>query len=157
MSDTKAVKRTKAKSTAYEGFTEDERAAMKDRAQELKSASRRGSQPSEEEVENEVLAKIAEMPEADRVVAERLHQLIRSSAPHLTPRLYYGMPAYAKNGKVLCFFQPASKFKARYGTLGFQDGAQLDDGAMWPTSFALTKLSPDVEKRISALVKQAAA
>jgi len=139
-----------------EGFTDEERAAMKERAQELKSSARRGpSAKNDEDGESEVLAKIAEMPESDRVIAERLHAVIRASAPSLTPRLWYGMPAYAKDGKVVCFFQTAKKFKTRYATLGFSDVANLDDGAMWPTSFALTTLTADDEARIEALVKKA--
>ncbi|MER6983913.1 iron chaperone [Streptomyces carpinensis] len=136
----------------HEGFTAEEREAMKERAKELKTA-RRGSK---EDPEAEVLAKIAEMPEADRVLAEKVHEIVKASAPQLTPRLWYGMPAYAKNGKVLCFFQSAQKFKSKYATLGFSDQAALDDGAMWPTSYALTKLTAAEEKRIGALLKQAA-
>ncbi|GHF02081.1 hypothetical protein GCM10014715_67740 [Streptomyces spiralis] len=135
----------------HEGFTAEEREAMKDRAKELKTA-RRGSKG---DPEGEVLAKIAEMEEADRVLAEKLHEIVKASAPELTPRLWYGMPAYAKNGKVLCFFQSAQKFKSKYATLGFSDQAALDDGAMWPTSYALTKLTAAEEKRIAALLKQA--
>jgi uncharacterized protein YdhG (YjbR/CyaY superfamily) len=138
-------KTTKAKS--YEGFTAEERDAMKERARELKSAGG--------DTEGEVLAKIAEMPEADRVIAERIHAIVKASAPELTPRLYYGMPAYAKGGKVLCFFQPASKFKARYATLGFNDPANLDEGSMWPTAFGLKKLTKADEAKVAALVKKA--
>ena len=127
------------------GFTTEERAAMKERARELKSDGG----------EADVLAKIAEMPDADRAIAERLHALIRDTAPELAPRTWYGMPAYAKDGKVVCFFQNASKFKARYATLGFSDKANLDDGEMWPTSFALKELTADAEARIVALVEQA--
>jgi uncharacterized protein YdhG (YjbR/CyaY superfamily) len=129
------------------GFTAEERAAMKERAKELKSSQGDG--------ESDVLAKIAEMPDEDRAMAERLHALIKASAPDLAPRTWYGMPAYAKDGKVVCFFQSAGKFKSRYATLGFSDKANLDDGAMWPTSFALKKLTRADEKRIAALVKQA--
>jgi uncharacterized protein YdhG (YjbR/CyaY superfamily) len=124
---------------------------MKERAKELK-----GARAAKDDGENEVLAKIAEMPDADRVMAERLHALIRASAPDLTPRTWYGMPAYAKDGNVVCFFQPAQKFKSRYVTLGFSDKANLDDGAMWPTSFALKELTAAVEARIAELVKTAA-
>ena len=129
------------------GFTAEERAAMKERVKELKAGKGDG--------ESDVLAKIAEMPDEDRAMAERLHALIKASAPDLTPRTWYGMPAYAKDGKVVCFFQSAGKFKSRYATLGFSDKANLDDGAMWPTSFALKKLTRADEKRIAALVKQA--
>ena len=136
----------------YDGFTEDERAAMKERARELKSGTRRGAKA---DTESEVLAKIAEMPESDRVLAERVHAVIRAHAPALTPKLWYGMPAYARDGKVVCHFQPATKFKTRYATLGFSDEANLDKGVMWPTSFALTKLTDSEERKIAALVKKA--
>ena len=132
-------------------FTEAERAAMKERSKELKSAKR--GQKADPEVE--VLAKIAEMSEPDRTLAERLHALVKEHAPSLTSRTWYGMPAYAKDGKVLCFFQPAEKFGARYATLGFNDVAHLDDGAMWPTAFALTALTPENEARISDLLRKA--
>ena len=131
------------------GFTAEERAAMKERAKELKAA--RGKADGE----SDVLAKIAEMPKADRVMAERLHAIVKASAPDLSPRTWYGMPAYAKDGKVVCFFQSAQKFKSRYATLGFSDRANLDKGAMWPTSFALKKLTDAEEKKIRALVKTA--
>jgi len=152
-----ATTKKSAKSTAkaeqkYEGFTEDERAAMKERAQELKTAARRGK---DADAEGDVLAKIAEMPEPDRVLAERLHALIKANAPVLVPRLWYGMPAYAKDGKVLCFFQSAAKFKSRYATLGFSDEANLDEGTMWPTYFALKKLTAADEKKLGALIKKA--
>jgi uncharacterized protein YdhG (YjbR/CyaY superfamily) len=143
----KSAKRT---DTAATGFTAEERAAMQERARELKAASRRGA-----DGERDLLDKIAELPEADRVMAERIHALVTESAPSLTPRTFYGMPAWAKDGKVLCFFQPASKFKARYATFGFNDDASLDDGAMWPTSWALTQLTDADAERIAALVKQA--
>jgi uncharacterized protein YdhG (YjbR/CyaY superfamily) len=135
-----------------DGYTAEERAAMKERAKEMKAAK------SGKKVDGtaEVLEKIAAMADADRVIAERLHQIITEAAPDLTPKTWYGMPAYARDGKVVCFFQDAGKFKARYATLGFQDAAKLDDGAMWPTSFALTRLTPAVEKQIVALVKKAA-
>jgi uncharacterized protein YdhG (YjbR/CyaY superfamily) len=133
--------------TKSKGFTPEERAAMKERARELKRGSADG--------EADVLAKIAEMPQPDRGMAERLHQIVKSAAPELVPRTWYGMPAYAKDGKVVCFFQSASKFKARYATIGFSDTANLDQGAMWPTSFALKKLSGAEEKKIVALVKKA--
>jgi uncharacterized protein YdhG (YjbR/CyaY superfamily) len=135
---------------ASEGFTAEERAAMKERSRELKSA--RGGKADGEQ---DVLAKIAEMPEADRVIAERLHALVKASAPSLSPRTWYGMPAYAKDGKVVCFFQSAAKFKSRYATFGFSDTANLDEGAMWPTSFALAKLTAAEEAAIAALVKKA--
>ena len=128
-------------------FTDEERAAMKERAKELKSDKADG--------ESAVLAKIAEMQEPDRSMGQRLHALIKTSAPSLSPRLWYGMPAYAKDGKVLCFFQSAQKFKTRYATLGFSDTAMLDDGAMWPVAFALMDLTAKEEAKISALVKKA--
>ncbi|GAA5038965.1 uncharacterized protein YdhG (YjbR/CyaY superfamily) [Thermocatellispora tengchongensis] len=140
----------------YEGFTAEERAAMKEHAQERKKAARRGSQAEKAaEAERDVLAKIAEMREPDRIMAERVHAVIAATAPVLKPRLWYGMPAYALDGKVVCFFQSAEKFKARYATLGFSDLANLDEGAMWATGFALTEVTPEVEERIAALVKQA--
>lgn len=136
-------------------FTAEERAAMKERATEVK-AERRAKTAGKADPEADLLAKIAEMPEADRVIAERLHAIVKEEAPELTPRTWYGMPAYAKGGKVVCFFQAAAKFSARYATLGFNDTAQLDDGAMWPTAFALTGLDAAEEARIRALVKRAA-
>lgn len=139
----------------YDGFTDEERAAMKERGQELKAATRRGSSGSKADGESDVLEKIAEMPEPDRGIAERLHAIIKVSAPELTPKTWYGMPAYAKDGKVVCFFQSSHKFKTRYATFGFNDVADLDDGTMWPTSFALTTLTAADEERISELVKKA--
>ncbi|MYR41007.1 DUF1801 domain-containing protein [Streptomyces sp. SID5910] len=140
----------------YEGFTADERAAMKEHAQEQKKAARRGSKADKAaEAERDLLAKIAEMQDSDRIMAERVHAVVTATAPGLAPKLWYGMPAYALDGKVLCFFQSAAKFKARYATLGFNDPARLDDGTMWPTAFALTEVTPEVETRIAALVKQA--
>ncbi|MER7977622.1 DUF1801 domain-containing protein [Streptomyces sp. NPDC095817] len=140
----------------HEGFTAEERAAMKDHAQELKKAARRGSSADKAaEALRDVLAKIAEMPDADRVMAERVHAVVTRSAPVLAPKLWYGMPAYALDGKVVCFFQSAEKFKARYATLGFSDQAKLDDGPMWASAFALTDVTDAVEKRIEAFVKQA--
>ena len=136
-------------------FTDDERAAMKDRAQELKTAARRGPRVDKADAESDVLAKIAELPEPDRVRAERLHAIIKASAPALAPRLWYGMPAYAKDGKMICFFQSAQKFKTRYATLGFSDAANLDDGTMWPNAYALTELTAADEARIAALLKKA--
>ena len=138
-----------------ETFTAEERAAMKERAREAKKASRRRGGASREEDEREVLDKIAEMPEPDRSMGERLHALITAAAPELAPRTWYGMPAYAKDGNVVCFFQSAAKFKSRYATLGFSDKASLDDGVMWPTSFALRELTAAEEARIGALVKKA--
>jgi uncharacterized protein YdhG (YjbR/CyaY superfamily) len=133
----KSAKSTTAAGKTFEGFTDEERAAMKERGQELKAAARRGPRADKADGESAVLAKIAEMPEPDRAMAERLHAVIKASAPALSPRLWYGMPAYAKDGNVVCFFQSAQKFKTRYATLGFSDKANLDDGAMWPTAFAL--------------------
>ncbi|MFG2330018.1 iron chaperone [Streptomyces sp. NPDC048604] len=141
--------------TKHEGFTADERAAMKERAKELKAPAR-GARGAKADLEPEVLAKIAEMPEADRALAERVHALVREAAPELAPKLWYGMPAYARDGKVVVFFQSADKFKARYATLGFNDTARLDEGTMWPTAFALTTLKPEDESLISALVRKAA-
>ena len=148
-----SAKRTTGK--ASKGFTDEERAAMRERAQELKAAARRGPRAGKADGESDVLAKIAEMPEPDRAMAERLHAIIKASAPDLSPRTWYGMPAYAKDGKVVCFFQSAQKFKARYATFGFSDKANLDEGAMWPTSFALKGLTAAEEKKIGALVKKA--
>ncbi|MEV8036226.1 hypothetical protein [Streptomyces sp. NPDC086182] len=140
----------------HEGFTAEERAAMKDHAQELKKEARRGSRAEKAaEAERDVLAKIAEMRDSDRIMAERVHAVVTAGAPILAPKLWYGMPAYALDGKVVCFFQSAEKFKARYATLGFSDAAKLDEGAMWATAFALTELTGEVEARIGALVKQA--
>jgi uncharacterized protein YdhG (YjbR/CyaY superfamily) len=136
---------------ASKRFTDEERAAMRERARELKAPARRGKADGE----SEVLEKIAEMSEPDRAMAERLHALIKASAPELSPRTWYGMPAYAKDGSVICFFQPARKFKSRYATLGFSDKANLDEGAMWPTSFALTELTEAAEARIAELVSKA--
>ena len=135
------------------GFTDDERAAMKERARELKAEAR--ADKSRAEGEGDVLAKIAEMRGPDRALAKRLHAIVKASAPALSPKTWYGMPAYAMDGKVVCFFQSAEKFKTRYATLGFSDEANLDDGAMWPTAFALTKLTAADETRIGALVKKA--
>ncbi|MFI6441673.1 iron chaperone [Streptomyces sp. NPDC050759] len=140
-----------------ETFTDEERAAMKERAQEVKASARRGSR-AEKAAEDEaaVLAKIAEMEDGDRAMAARIHAVVRASAPGLAPKLWYGMPAYAKDGKVVCFFQSAQKFSARYATFGFNDKANLDEGTMWPTAFALTKLTAADEARIGELVKRAA-
>jgi uncharacterized protein YdhG (YjbR/CyaY superfamily) len=130
-------------------FEAEEKAAMRERAKELKAAESDG--------ESELLAKIAEMTESDRAMAERIHAIITAAAPSLTPKTWYGMPAYARDGKLICFFQPAKKFKTRYSTLGFNDAAKLDDGGMWPTSYALAQLTPADEARIAAIVKKAAA
>ncbi len=156
MKDTqKSTKSITARGKTPEGFTDEERTAMKERASELKATARRGPRAEKADGESTVLAKIAEMPESDRAMAERLHAVIKASAPTLSPKLWYGMPAYAKDGKVVCFFQSAQKFKTRYSTIGFSDSANLDEGAMWPTSFALTKLTTAVEARIGTLVKNA--
>ncbi len=147
-----------AKSTAVinkksKGFTDEERAAMKERAKELKAEAR--ANKNKAEGESDVLARIAEMPEPERAMATRLHEIIKASAPVLSPKTWYGMPAYARDGKIVCFFQSAQKFKTRYATLGFMDTANLDEGTMWPTSFAMTELTAAEEERISALVKKA--
>jgi len=159
MNDTqKSAKSAAAPDKASVGFTNEERDAMKERVRELKAAARRGPRADKADKadgERAVLAKIAEMPEPDRARAGRLHALIKASAPALTPKLWYGMPAYARDGKVVCFFQSAQKFKTRYPTLGFSDEANLDDGTMWPTAFALTELTAADEARIDALVKKA--
>ncbi|MEZ0068970.1 uncharacterized protein YdhG (YjbR/CyaY superfamily) [Streptacidiphilus sp. MAP12-20] len=146
---------TTAKS--FDGFTAEERAAMKEHAKELKASARRGARADKAaEEEADVVAKIAEMQDSDRVIAERIHALVKANAPAWAPKLWYGMPAYARDGKVVCFFQCAEKFKARYATLGFNDGANLDDGAMWPTGFALKELTAADEARIAELVRKAA-
>ncbi len=147
---TKATPKS-AKST----FTDEERGAMRERVQELKAATRRGPRADKADGESAVLAKIAEMPGPDRAMGERLHEIIKASAPTLSPRLWYGMPAYAKDGKVVCFFQSAQKFNTRYATFGFSDAANLDEGAVWPVAFALTELPAAEEARIGALVKRA--
>jgi uncharacterized protein YdhG (YjbR/CyaY superfamily) len=160
MSPKKQTQKSAGISTATskkpKGFTGEERAAMKERAQELKAEARRGPRAGLADGEGDVLSKIAEMPEPDRAMAKRLHAIIKASAPLLSPKTWYGMPAYAKHGKVLCFFQSAQKFKSRYSTFGFSDEANLDEGAMWPTSFALKALTDIEEARIGALVKKAA-
>jgi uncharacterized protein YdhG (YjbR/CyaY superfamily) len=143
MAEKKSTKKTS-------GFTAEERAAMKERARELKASA------SKEEAERDVLAKIAEMPAPDRTLAERIHEIVKANAPTLSPKTWYGMPAYANEaGKVVCFFKSAAKFKSRYATLGFEEAANLDDGAMWPTSFAVKELTPKEEAKIAALVKRA--
>ncbi len=151
----KSARSKTATGEALQGFTDEERAAMKEHLQEQRAAARRGSHPDKAEEERVVLAKIAEMPEPDRAMAQRLHTIIKASAPVLSPRLWYGMPAYAKDGKVVCFFQNAQKFKTRYATFGFSDAANLDEGSLWPVSFALKELTPTEEERIVALVKKA--
>jgi uncharacterized protein YdhG (YjbR/CyaY superfamily) len=152
MTTTKSTaKKTSTPAKSYDGFTADEKAAMKERSRELKAAAGR------EEAEAAVLEKIAEISDPDdRAIAERIHAIVKAEAPALEPKTWYGMPAYAKDGKTVCFFQPAEKFKARYSTLGFSDPANLDDGAMWPTSWAVTKLTPAVEKQLTTLIKKAA-
>jgi uncharacterized protein YdhG (YjbR/CyaY superfamily) len=150
-----SAKTTTATDQKFEGFTDEERDAMKERTKELKAEARRGPRADKADGESAVLAKIAEMPEPDRALGERLHAIIKASAPALSPKLWYGMPAYAKDGKVVCFFQSAQKFKTRYATFGFNATANLDEGAMWPTSFALTELTAAEEARIGALVKKA--
>jgi uncharacterized protein YdhG (YjbR/CyaY superfamily) len=151
----KAKSRTSTKKR-YEGFTEEEKAAMQDRVEEMKVGGRRGRAGKADE-ESDLLAKIATLPEADRALGKRLHAVIKASAPELSPKLWYGMPAYYKDGKVLCHFQAAQKFKTRYATLGFSDAAHLDEGTMWPVAFALPKkLTAADEARIAALVKKAA-
>jgi hypothetical protein len=148
----KPAHRTSAADKKSKGFTDDERVAMKERIQELKVAEPRADKADDE---GAVLAKIAEMPEPDRAMGKRLHAIIKAIAPALSPKLWYGMPAYAKNGSVVCFFQSAQKFKTRYATLGFSDKANIDEGTMWPTAFALTQLTAADEARIGALVKKA--
>jgi len=149
----KPAKRAAGRDTSSKGWTDEEKAAMKDRAKELKAEARANKDKAAGE--SDVLASIAAMPESDRVMAKRLHAVIKASAPALAPKTWYGMPAYARDGKVVCFFQSADKFKARYATFGFNDAANLDEGAMWPTSFALTKLTAADEAKIGALVKKA--
>ena len=151
----RSAKRTTAIGRKFKGFTDEERVAMKERIQELKAAARRGPRADTADGENAVLAKIGKMPEPERAMGKRLHAIIKASAPALSPRLWYGMPAYAKDGKVVCFFQSAQKFKTRYATFGFMHEASLDEGAMWPTAFALTELTAAEEARICALVKKA--
>ena len=150
MVERKPAKRAKTISKASKGFTAEERAAMKERAKELKAEADKA------DWEKDVLAKIAEMPEPDRALAEKIHAIVKANAPALSPKTWYGMPAYAnKEGRVVCFFTAAAKFKSRYATFGFEEAANLDEGAMWPVSFALKKLTPAEEKRIAALIKKA--
>ena len=149
----KATAATTAK--ASPGFTDEERSAMKERSRELRAGARRNAGTAKADGENDVLTKISEMTKADRALAERLHSIVKSSAPELSVRTWYGMPAYAKDGNVVCFFQSAQKFKTRYATLGFSDKAHLDEGDMWPTYYALKELTPATEKAIIALLKKA--
>lgn len=146
---------TKKSAKGRTTFTDDEKAAMKERAREVKAEARRGKGANQADGERDVLAKLAEMEGSDRAMGERLHAVIMASAPVLEPRTWYGMPAYARDGKVVCFFQAAAKFNARYATLGFNDAARLDDGTMWPTAFALKELTAASEKRVAVLVKKA--
>jgi uncharacterized protein YdhG (YjbR/CyaY superfamily) len=150
-----AERKTATRGKQAEGFTDEERAAIKERARELKAEGRRGSRAKKADGESDLLANIAEMPEPDRAMAERVHAVVTVSAPALSPKTWYGMLAYAKDGKVVCYFTPASKFKERYATFGFNDTANLDEGAMWPTSFALKELTAAEEAKIGALVKKA--
>ena len=150
----KSARSSRASNQQARRFTAEERAALKERAQELKAAERANNDRAEGE--SQLLAKIAEMQEPDRRMAERLHAIIKASAPTLAPKTWYGMPAYAKDGKVVCFFQSAQKFKTRYATFGFSDTANLDEGALWPVAYALKELTASEEARISALVKKAA-
>ena len=151
----RSARSTTVSGRASKGFTDEERAAMRERAEELKAAARRGPRAGKADGESDVLAKIAEMREPDRAMGKRLHEIVKAAAPSLSPRTWYGMPAYAKDGKVVCFFQSAQKFKSRYATFGFSDVASLDDGEMWATAFALRKLTAAEEARIAALVKKA--
>jgi uncharacterized protein YdhG (YjbR/CyaY superfamily) len=153
MTDTPKVAKRATASTESKGFSADEKAAMRERARELKAETRRNADRADGE--RDLLAKIAEMPKADRDLAERIHALITATAPDLSPKTWYGMPAYARDGKLVCFFKSADKFKSRYATLGFEEDAHLDDGTMWPTTFAITALTAADEARISALVKKA--
>ena len=149
MTDTQKRKRTEATQT----WTDDEKEAMKARAKEMKAEARRGSERADGE--KGLLAKVAELPESDRAMAERIHAVVMASAPELSPKTWYGMPAYAKDGKVVCFFKAASKFDTRYATFGFEEAAMIDDGDFWPTSYGLTKMTPAIEKQLGELVKKA--
>src|SRR5437870_6426598 len=151
----KSAKSATVTGKAAKGFTDEERAAMKERVQELKAEARRGPSAKKADGEGDLLAKIAEMPKPDRAMAERLHAIIKASAPALAPKTWYGMPAYAKDGNVVCYFQSSHKFKARYATFGFSDKANLDEGTVWPVAFALKALTAADEARIGALVKKA--
>src|SRR5437870_13245096 len=151
----KSARSTTATGKTFKGFTDEERVAMKEHVQELKAAAGRGTRVDPADEESAVLAKIAEMREPDRAMGKRLHAIVKASAPALSPRLWYGMPAYARGGKVVCFFQIAQKFETRYATFGFSDKANLDEGALWPTAFALKGLTATEEARIATLVKKA--
>ncbi|MFI5529609.1 iron chaperone [Kitasatospora sp. NPDC051853] len=151
------ARRTTIAAKSFDGFSEEERDAMREHAKDLKAAARRGGKGTKADGEADVLAKIAEMDEADRVLAERVHAIVAANAPELAPKTWYGMPAYARDGKVVCFFQSAQKFKSRYATIGFSDQAALDEGEMWAVTYALTTLSPAVEARLAELVRRAAA
>lgn len=153
MTDTK---KTRTRETPSQGWTDEERAAMKEHAEELKRAKRRGGKATKADGEADLLAKVAALPDADRLMAERIHAIVTAAVPDLEPRTWYGLPAYAKDGKVLCFFTPAEKFKERYASFGFNASANLDDGVMWPTAWALTELTAEAEARIGELVKKAA-
>jgi uncharacterized protein YdhG (YjbR/CyaY superfamily) len=153
MTDTQKRQRNGSAATTSATWTDDEKEAMKARAKELKAEARRGAEKADGE--KDLLAKVAEMPESDRVMAERIHAVVMASAPELSPKTWYGMPAYAKDGKVVCFFKAASKFDTRYATLGFEEAAMIDDGDFWPTSYGLTKMTPAIEKQIGELVKKA--
>jgi uncharacterized protein YdhG (YjbR/CyaY superfamily) len=156
MTAKKTVKKSTKKTSAAKsssGFTAEEKAAMRERAKELKAEAR--ASKDRDAGERDVLTKIAEMPKPDRVMAEKIHAIVKRTAPDLMPRTWYGMPAYTKDGKIVCFFKSADKFNSRYATIGFEETANLDSGAMWPTSYALTKLTPADEKKIAALVKKA--
>ena len=155
MNDTKSSATKTASDSAAKAFTDEERAAIQERAREAKAEGRRGGRKPEVDGEADVLAKIGEMSDRDRAMAERIHAIVKATAPTLSPKTWYGQPAYAKDGKVVCFFQPADKFKTRYATLGFSDDAHIDDGTMWPTSWALTALTDADETRIAELVKRA--
>lgn len=157
MNDTKVTTKGTSRGRKANVWTDEERAAMQESARERKVTSRRGAVDERAEGERDIRAKIAEMPEPDRTMADRIHALVTANVPELTPRTYYGMPAYSKGGKTICFFKPASKFKERYSTFGFETSARLDDGQMWPVAFGLTELTPAVESQIVALVKKAAA
>jgi hypothetical protein len=154
MSPEQKTKKTDQSSPETKGFTEEERAAMQERSQELKAASRRGKK-GKADGESDLLARIAEMGEADRSMAQRLHEIIKASFPELSPKTWYGMPAYARDGKVICFFQAAQKFNTRYATLGFSDAANLDEGSMWPSAYALKELTPKEEQAILSLLRKA--
>jgi len=151
----KTAKGTTAKKKRYDGFTDEEKGAMRDRVQEMKVGARRSPLAAKADGESDVLAKIAEMSAADRAMAKQLHAVVKASAPILSPKTWYGMPAYAKDDKIVCFFQPAQKFKTRYATFGFSDAAHLDEGGMWPNAYALLELTPAVEAKLAALVKKA--